>query len=697
MPISENRPVDLELSEIIDTPALQRLMDYFYMLSRIPMSLIDIKGRVLVGVGWQDICTKFHRVHPDTCRNCIESDTYLSAGLAQGEGHLYKCKNNLWDMATPIIVDGEHIGNVFSGQFFFENETVDYEIFRAQAQKYGFDEKEYLAALNRVPRISREKITIGMEFLINLAYMLSRLGYNNEALRKGEQRLRRAQEIAHLGSWELDPIKNELTWSDEVYRIFGLESQQFKATYEAFLSYVHPDDRAAVNAAYLNSIRDGKDLYEIEHRITRKQTGEIRYVQEKCQHVRDHNGQIIRSLGMVLDITERKQAEEALRQLNVTLEQRVAERTELAETRAKQLQALAVELIEAEEQERRRIALILHDDIQQILAAAKLQLQWTYESLPPKSLLEKVEQMIAESIQKSRRLSHELSPPVLYHSDLSAALKWLARHMHQEFGLEVLLQTDSETQVEYEPLKKFLFRSVQEMLFNVVKHSGVKSACIRLSVTDKEIGITVSDEGRGFDTAILQSTTVKFGLGLVSLRERTHAFGGSFTIESAPGQGSRFSISIPFDFAKTYESIETTKYKHIKHLTSHMPIVNAPITRVLVVDDHQVMRKGLIKLISGQPEIQVTGEAANGREAIERVRQLKPDVIMMDVLMPVMDGIEATRRIKIEMPEMRVIGLSMYEDEHVEKMMRAAGAEAFVSKTASLSDLFKVIYGIARD
>ena len=136
-----------------------------------------------------------------------------------------------------------------------------------------------------------------------------------EALLESQEMLNRAQEIAHLGSWELDLINNELTWSDEVYRIFGLEPQEFGATYEAFLEHVHPDDHVVVNMAYTDSIRDKRDEYEIEHRVIRSKTGEIRWVHEKCRHVRDAEGGIIRSLGMVLDITEHQLAEEELRQL----------------------------------------------------------------------------------------------------------------------------------------------------------------------------------------------------------------------------------------------------------------------------------------------------------------------------------------------------------------------------------------------
>ncbi len=147
-----------------------------------------------------------------------------------------------------------------------------------------------------------------------VAFDISQQARLEEALRQNEAGLKKAQEIAHVGSWELDVLSNRLTWSDEVYRIFGLQPQEFDATYEAFLDAVHPDDRAAVDATYSASLREGKDAYEIEHRVVRRSNGEVRFVDEKCEHIRDESGRVVKSIGMVHDMTDKVLAEKDRRE-----------------------------------------------------------------------------------------------------------------------------------------------------------------------------------------------------------------------------------------------------------------------------------------------------------------------------------------------------------------------------------------------
>ena len=130
-----------------------------------------------------------------------------------------------------------------------------------------------------------------------------------EALRESERGLAEAQRIAHLGNWHWNIITNELFWSDETYRIFGLEPQEFGATYDAFLNSVHPDDRESVKEAVVRSLADPNVSYDIEHRVVQP-TGSERVVHEQSEVIFDDTGRPIRMVGTVLDITVRVRAEE---------------------------------------------------------------------------------------------------------------------------------------------------------------------------------------------------------------------------------------------------------------------------------------------------------------------------------------------------------------------------------------------------
>jgi PAS domain S-box-containing protein len=195
----------LALADIIDPEALRSMMEDFYRLTGMLGAVLDISGQVLVAVGWQDICTRFHRCHHETLAHCTESDTVLTSGVAPGTFKRYRCKNNMWDMVTPLVVGGRHVGNVFIGQFFYEDETPDREVFRDQARRYGFDEASYLAALDRVPRFSREAVDVGMKFYSKLAEVISSLSFSSiklsrmlaerDAAREGHFQLMREQQV----------------------------------------------------------------------------------------------------------------------------------------------------------------------------------------------------------------------------------------------------------------------------------------------------------------------------------------------------------------------------------------------------------------------------------------------------------------------------------------------------------------------
>jgi signal transduction histidine kinase/CheY-like chemotaxis protein/ligand-binding sensor protein len=172
----------LELADIIETSTIQKLCGDFHALTQAPLAVIDEKGGILAGAGLQDICTRFHRVHPETCRNCLASGTQLSEGIPPGDYRLYQCKNNMWEAAAPIVIGGRRVGSLHCGQFFFADKKPDRDFFKAQAKRHGFPQKDYLAALERVPLRTRDHMNATMRFVSNLAQSLSQSSWKNFCL-----------------------------------------------------------------------------------------------------------------------------------------------------------------------------------------------------------------------------------------------------------------------------------------------------------------------------------------------------------------------------------------------------------------------------------------------------------------------------------------------------------------------------------
>ncbi len=391
-----------------------------------------------------------------------------------------------------------------------------------------------------------------------------------------------------------------------------------------------------------------------------------------------------------LDITERKQAEEQLRSLNETLERR-----------AGQLRVMAAEVTRAEHRERRRLAHLLHDHLQQLLYAARLSVGAIKGGLRDQSQhapLQEVDELLRESIDTSRSLTVELSPPILYAASLGTALEWLGQYMQEKYALAVQVEAAPDADVPAVEMRILLFHAVRELLFNVVKHADAQWAAVRLSRPDPgHVQIVVRDEGAGFDTAkIHRDSPVAGGFGLFSLRERLELVGGSLEVDSSPGGGTRAAIRAPC--LEADEAAAAGERAALDDaLAVRAPIVPHPRpecpgkTRVLLADDHKVVREGLARLLREQPDLEVVGEADHGRQAVELALQTQPDVVIMDVSMPILNGIEATRRIVAALPDVRVIGLSMYEEEETANAMLTAGAAAYLPKGGSSAPLIAAI------
>jgi len=408
------------------------------------------------------------------------------------------------------------------------------------------------------------------------------------------------------------------------------------------------------------------------------------------------------AIGTIRDETHRsKPASGQPGEMSVdALERRVAERTAELDLRMRQLRAIAAQIHRVEQRERARLASILHDDLQQLLVAALTRTQLIPEAANPSTPAGQVRQLIREAIESSRSLTADIRPPFLCTESPMDGLHALARHMAERHGLAVHVDVPDDQVLDglNEERRIVLLQSVRELLFNVFKHSGVLTARVGVTTQPGRVEVVVEDHGKGFPVAAsAMEETTGTGLGLVSMRERLDFIGCGLVVESQPGSYTRVTLQIPLEAMATPQLPE-----RLHQATGSLP--GAPARsrsdrqfsrhlRVLLADNHRVLRESLGELLRAQGDMDVVGEAGNGREAVHLALSLKPDVVVMDVGMPGLDGIDATRAILEQSPGTRIVSLSRHEESDTTAAMLEAGAETYLTKGGPTSDLIAAIRG----
>ena len=299
------------------------------------------------------------------------------------------------------------------------------------------------------------------------------------------------------------------------------------------------------------ALRTGEPIHEAEI-VVERADGSRLSVLANASPIRDEQGEVMGAINCLIDITERRNLTERLRDLNAHLERRVAARTARLEQRAWQLQRLASQLTQVEQRERQKLARVLHDDLQQLLVGMKLQIGML-DQAPPESIPQQVRQLadnIDEAIQSTRMLSHELSPQVLYDSGLPAALRWLAPRKKHRFGLTLHVDADDAANPAGEGVRALLFQSVRELVMNAMKHAHVNEVEVIARLDGEEqVCVSVRDRGPGFDPEGIDDEANDGGkhLGLFGVRERIEALGGRMEIDSVPGQGTTIHLYAPMN------------------------------------------------------------------------------------------------------------------------------------------------------
>ena len=340
--------MEYKFFDLIDIRQIQKLMDNFCKIVDVASAIIDLKGDVLISSRWQRICTDFHRVNVQTCKKCIESDTILANQLLKGKKYVvYQCKNGLIDAAAPIVVKGEHIANMFIGQFLYEQ--TDIEFFRKQALQYGFNETSYLEALSQVPIIPKEKIKPILFYFSNFAELLGEMGLkqvnqleahkelkaNETKLRESEERLSQIIKGSSVPTFVINKSHVVTHWNKACENLTGITASEMTGTnkqWTAFYSKKRPVmadiiiDKAtgkAVNGYYHEKYQksvliDG--AYQAEDFFPHLGK-DNKWLFFTAAPLKNRKGEIIGAIEILQDITERKQAEEKLQKtINTTID-----------------------------------------------------------------------------------------------------------------------------------------------------------------------------------------------------------------------------------------------------------------------------------------------------------------------------------------------------------------------------------------
>jgi PAS domain S-box-containing protein len=350
-----------------------------------------------------------------------------------------------------------------------------------------------------------------------------------EALRDSEARFRTIFEATTMGIALVNQDGLIIEGNPALQRMLGYSLKEL--VNQAFTVCLMPDDVSRCKVLFRELVQGKRESYQVERKYLRKDGrtawGRLNVSLSRGARVEDHL-----AICMVEDISEQKQAEKEIR----TYQQR--------------LRSVASELSLTEERERRRLATDLHDHVGQILALAQIKLGAIRESASSTHLVEpmdEVRRLIEQTIQYTRSLTFELSPPILYDLGFEAAVEWLAELIQEQHGIMVKVQADRSTKPMNDEIRVILFQTVRELLVNVAKHASAKH--IRVFITREEAALQVKIEDDGLGMGIsADAANGPSGFGFFSIGERLKYLGGHLEVVSEPGWGTRVTLQVPLKY-----------------------------------------------------------------------------------------------------------------------------------------------------
>ncbi|GAC1620841.1 MAG: hypothetical protein NVS9B13_11600 [Candidatus Acidiferrum sp.] len=366
------------------------------------------------------------------------------------------------------------------------------------------------------------------------------------------------------------------------------------------------------------------------------------------------------------------------------------------------LRQLSARLLQLQDDERRRISRDLHDITGQKLAFQYMGLSHVLHR-EPSVLDEDSRRTLTECAALSkqvgdeiRTLSYLLHPPLLDELGLSSAVRWFAEGYERRTGIQVQVEIATDFGRLPAEAEVTLFRVIQESLTNVHRYSGSLKAYLRLERTTHSIHLHVGDFGKGIRPEILNMQTGRLaplGVGIQGMTERMRQLGGKLEINSPPGQGTQVTATLPVTNPEGVMPSEqgTAVAPRSPSRCSQPSLKNLTRKQILIADDHELLRRGLRTMLEKEKNWEICGEAVDGQDAVDQTLALSPDLVILDINMPVLNGLEAGRRILRDRPQTKILIFTAFESQQTLKEIKALGAHGYLSKCNATDDLWKVV------